>query len=299
MAGMATTVEGKLLCASACAYVTPQGNVLEPDAAEPYYGGAGFGQPPSAFLGGPNNINAALVGTTADGVVVAFRGTLPLNGPFTVSTLLDWVNDLNVQPVAGDGLPGQVHAGFLESLDALWGSVASEAQRQLAQAGPGASLFVTGHSKGGAISALAAMRFRTQTQLVPKVITFAAPKPGSKAFTDEYNAVIEHTRYEFADDVVPHLPPSASFLSVIKDVPFIGPRLPDLTAYDYERVGSLMYIEPSYEIVPDPQNTLLPERRLRLLNLIVRQRFQQIADDHRSACGYGYMTALCPTGVCP
>jgi hypothetical protein len=296
----ATTLEGRLLCASACAYaITPGDSSLDPDAAIPHYAGVGFTRPPVTFQAGHEEIDACLVGTTGDGVVAAFRGTLPLDGPFTLPTLLDWVNNLNVTPVNGDGMPGQVHEGFLGSLDSLWPSVRAEVRRQLSQAGAPSALLVTGHSKGGAVAALAAMRFQAKEALSPKVVTFAAPKPGNKPFADAYNAAIDHTRYEFADDVVPHLPPSASLLSVLATLSFFNRRLAGLARFDYERVGSLMYIDRSFTVIPDPNDALLDGRRQRLVRLILRGHLQQIGDDHRSACGYGYMTALCPSGVCP
>jgi hypothetical protein len=296
----ATTLPGRLLCASGCAYAVIAGeDVLDPDGAAPYYGGVGFLNPPAAFLAGEQDIDAAIVGTTADGVVVAFRGTLPLDGPFTLPKLLDWINDLNAEPVAGTDLAGAVHAGFLGSLDALWDAVRAEAKNQLAAAGAGTPLLISGYSKGGGIAPLAAMRFHAQDAVTAKVITYAAPKSGDQDFCDAYNAVFDHTRYEYADDVVPHLPPSAAFLEVLSRIPFFGSRLRDLTAFDYERVGSLMYIKRSLEIVPDPDESLLPARRLSLTELILTGQFQEIGEDHRITCGYGYMSALCPDGVCP
>ena len=293
------TLQGRLLCASGCAYAAMKGeNVLDPDAAAPYYAGVGFVSPPAAFLAGDDDIDACVVGTTGDGVVVAFRGTLPLDGPFTIPKLLDWMNDLNVEPVAGTDLPGAVHAGFLGSLDALWDAVRAEANRQLGLAGSGAELLITGHSKGGGIAPLAAMRFHAQDGITAKVITYAAPKPGDKAFADAYNAIFDHTRYEYADDVVPHFPPSATFLELLSKVPFFGRRLAGLTRFDYERVGTLLYIKRSLEIVPDPDESLLPERRLSLVKLILTGQFQEIGDDHRIACGYGYMAAAFALRAC-
>jgi hypothetical protein len=107
------------------------------------------------------------------------------------------------------------------------------------------------------------------------------------------------TRYEYADDIVPHLPPSASMLEILQRLPFLGQRLSGLERYDYARVGQLTYITSDYQLVPDPNNSLLNDRRLHILKLVVAGHIQQIGDDHRIACGYGYMTALCPTGVCP
>jgi hypothetical protein len=296
----AISLEGRLLCASACAYAASAGeSVLDPDAAIPYYDGAGFLQPPTAFLGGPEDIDACLVGTTADGVVAAFRGTLPLDGPFTLPKLLDWTNDLNAQPVPGDALPGRVHAGFLLSLEALWDRVRDETKRQLAQVGRAAPLLVTGHSKGGGVAPLAAMRLHMEEAITARVVTFAAPKCGDQEFADAYNAEVDHSRYEFGEDIVPHLPPSATLFSVLSALPFFGQRVAGLPRFDYARVGTLRYITRSLDVVEDPDDSLLEERRLRLLGLIVRGQLQEIGDDHRIACGYGYMTALCPSGVCP
>jgi Lipase (class 3) len=300
MAPPGSTLECRLACASSCAYVVSAGKTtLDPQAAAPYYDGVGFKAPPATFYGGIDNINACQVGTTVDGVVVAFRGTLSIDGPFTLQKLLDWTNDLNAALGTGVGLPGQVHQGFLGSLNSLWVAVEAEARNQLTLAGAGTPLIITGHSKGGGIAPLAAMRFWTQDQLKAKVITFAAPKPGNKAFADAYDALIDDTRYEFAEDIVPHLPPSADFLNVLAQIPFLRRELSGLQRFNYQSVGSLMYIPRTGNIVPDPQNSLLDQRRLRLLNLILRGHIQQIEDDHRIACGYGYMTALCPSGVCP
>jgi hypothetical protein len=296
----ATTLEGRLLCASASAYAVTEGeDKLDPEMAVPYYAGVGFADPPAAFLAGDNDINSCIVGTNADGVVVAFRGTLSLDGPFTIAKLLDWANDFNARPVSGDGLPGKIHAGFLDSLDSLWGAVRDEAKRQLLRLGAAARLLVTGHSKGGGVAALAAMRFRQSEGITPRVVTFAAPKSGDTEFADEYDAVMDHVRYEFAEDIVPHLPPSASFLGVLSAVSVLGRRLPDLEQFDYGRVGKLLYITRALDIVPDPDDSLLDERRKRILKLILAGHLQQIGDDHRIGCGYGYASALIPTGVCP
>ncbi len=262
MGAPVNTLEGRLLCASGCAYAVMAGeNLLDPQAAAPYFDGVGYQAVPAAFSSGAEKINACVVGTTGDGVVVAFRGTLPLNGPFSLAKLLDWVNDLNARPVPGDGVTGEVHAGFLESVDSLWPAVRAEVMRQVGQAGPATPLFITGHSKGGGMAPVAAMRFRNQESLSARVVTFAAPKSGSKAFADSYNAVMTHTRYEFAEDVVPHLPPSAPFLTMLGKLAFFDSRLAGLEQFDYERVGSLLYITRSLQIVPDPNEELLAQRR--------------------------------------
>ena len=67
-----------------------------------------------------DDINAGLVGTSEDGIIVAFRGTLGIDFK-KVQTLLDWLNNFNAEPVAVDGLKGKVHKGFYDSVQSLWG----------------------------------------------------------------------------------------------------------------------------------------------------------------------------------
>jgi hypothetical protein len=294
----APTLEGRLICACTCTYAVTMGGPLSLDAADVYAAGAGFVQPPAAFVGGDERINGCLVGTLPDGVVVAFRGTLSFD-IHSHPTLLDWLGDFNAEPTPLDGFPGQVHGGFLAALGTLWDEVLAEVAAQ--RIGPAATqpLLVTGHSKGGALAALAAWRLQTAAGVPTKVVTFAAPKVGNRAFRDAYNAQMNHTRYEYADDIVPHLPASkGGFLEVLASLPVIGARFGGLQRFDYEPVGALRFIDWSGGF-DDDTPTLTVERTLSLVRLITRQRFPQIAADHAIACGSGYMSAVCPTGVCP
>lgn len=78
----AKTLDGRLLCASQCAY----------NASSPYFEGAGF-------LGGSTTVeltkgvNSVYIGETMDGIVLAFRGT-------RTKSPLDWlqVRDASSQP---------------------------------------------------------------------------------------------------------------------------------------------------------------------------------------------------------
>jgi hypothetical protein len=294
----APTLEGRLICACTCTYAVIADGILNFDAADVYAAGAGFIRPPTAFVGGDLLINGCLVGTLPDGVVLAFRGTLPFD-IHSHPTLLDWLGDFNAQPIPADGYPGAVHTGFLAALGTLWDRVVAEVAVQRVGVAAAQPLLLTGHSKGGALAALAAWRLQTTTGIATKVITFAAPKPGSRAFRDAYNPHIDHTRYEFADDIVPHLPASqGGFLDVLSSLPVIGARFAGLQRFDYESVGTLRFIDWSGEF-DDDTPTLAVERSLSLVRLITRLRFPQIGVDHAIACGSGYMSAVCPAGVCP
>ncbi len=96
----------------------------------------------------------------------------------------------------GDGLPGLVHAGFWGSLDTLWAGLVPEVQRRLAQGGPNCQLYITGHSKGGSMANLAAMRFLIERGVGGKVYTYAAAHPGDEDFAAGYNVHIQSVRYE-------------------------------------------------------------------------------------------------------
>jgi hypothetical protein len=201
---------------------------------------------------GHRTIDLALVGRVTEGVVVAFRGTLP---PFFAgdndgwSVLLDWLNDGLSLCVETPEYGGGVHLGFAESTGRLWGDFAgapgvrSAIEAMLAKGrADGRSrrhLFVTGHSKGGALANLAAYRAARVVDwrdMAISVATFAAARAGNAAFARAYAATrIACLRYEIPSDLVPHLPP--------------GPQTPDwvnvlarglvprLAATDYHPVG--------------------------------------------------------------
>jgi hypothetical protein len=289
----ASTLNGRLLCASNCAYFAVDTGTLEPEAAQPWYDGAGFVRPPATFVGGVQNVDAALVGTTADGVVLAFRGTLPIDQP-GLDTLLDWFNDFCVLPVSGAGLPGHVHEGFLRSLENLWGRVRQEVKDQSIAAGPGAPVLVTGHSKGGGLAPLAAWRLTAGEGHSARVVTFAAPRPGNADFADAYNSArIPHVRYEYADDVVPHLPPIGLFAKVLRVLAARDPRFGKFTTLGYESVGTLRFIDWSGQVVGDSQE-LAFRRVINLLTLVATNQEDVIIDDHLIRCHKGYTDALCP-----
>jgi hypothetical protein len=238
------------------------------------------------------------VGEIDDGIVVAFRGTLPFD-LHQVPTLLDWLNNFNAEPMTFADWPGQVHPGFANALLGLTAGISQQIAAQ--RVGPllDKPVLATGHSKGGAMATLFAWQARQQG-LPVKVATFAAAKAGDGVFRAAYFAAgIEHTRYEYDDDIVPHLPPSQDgLLRVLSSLPFIGDRFSGLTRFDYKPVGVLKFIDETGRLMNDDE-TLRAERNLALAMEVVLGRFSQIASDHSIGCGSGYMQAIAPTGVCP
>ena len=297
----APTLDGRLICACGASYaITNDEKTLAPDPTDVYLSGAGFLRPPTVLVEGPREIDACLVGEIADGVVVVFRGTLSFDIK-SIPTVIDWLNDFEAEPIAVSGFPGFVHQGFYAALSVLTNGIVAELKKQqAASADPSRPILITGHSKGGAVAALAAWQLKAVSGLPVKVITFAGAKPGDATFAQAYNAAgIDHTRYEYNNDIVPHLPLSeGGFIDVLGNLPFIGQRFGNLKRFNYQPVGRLLYINQSGRIVPDDQ-TLRSERDLTLALEIIRLHLPQIAMDHHIGCGSGYMSAIAPTGVCP
>jgi hypothetical protein len=298
MASPAPTLDGRLLCAADCTYFI-QGSAFNPDDAQPYFDGAGWQGTPQVIVGGIDQINACLVGNTQDGTVLAFRGTLPPS-IHNIASLIDWMEDFNAMPEAESGLPStvKVHTGFWSDLMTIWGQIANAIQSRT-------PLYITGHSKGGALASLSALAFAEAFQGATKITaaavhTFASPRTGDTGFATLYSQLFptNAVRWEYQDDLVPHLPPTALFIDILSKLPIVGKYFRQWTTWDYTSVGSLRFINWSGQIVGD-SFTLAVERMAHLAELVFEGKLSVIAADHSALCGSGYMTAIAPTGVCP
>jgi hypothetical protein len=237
----------RLLYASSQAY--------EPETAEERRR-VGWIEPPvvvrRAGAIGHRSIDQALVGRVPDGVVVAFRGSLPIafDGSHDGwATLLDWLNDGLAVCVETQDYPGGVHLGFAESMRRLWGDaegspgvlslVRGLLVRNLMDGQAQRHLFLTGHSKGGALANLAAWRASQMPEwddMPLSVATIAAARAGNAAFACHYAATrIACLRYEVPSDPVPHLPPGPETPRWVRAVARqFGPTL---AASNYHPVG--------------------------------------------------------------
>lgn len=201
---------------------------------------------------GHRTIDQAIVGRVPEGVVVAFRGTLaPFfgSGHDGWSVLLDWLNDSLSLCVSAPEYGGGVHLGFADSTRRLWEDadgtpgVREAVQRMLDQSlldrRARRHLFVTGHSKGGALANLAAMRAAGAHEwrdMPVSVATIAAARAGNADFARAYAATrIACLRYEMAHDLIPHLPPGPRTPDWIRAL--VHPLAPRLASFDYHPVG--------------------------------------------------------------
>jgi len=242
----------------------------------PFYQDVGFVEPPDVVMSGV--INAAIIGRTQSSVVLAFRGTLtPETDDWHAfwDSALDWLNDAAAELVTVPYTPGLVHKGFSESVEGLWGGVMTSLKKLWK---PGVPLYVTGHSKGGSLANLAAVRLVQAEKIPPtSVYTFAGARAGDTAFVKNYTLVLPSSwRFENTDDIVPHLPPSLAVLGLLSAV---EPRLKTLTAHEYRSAGTLQFINWNTQLVGG--SILLDAERLTsFLELLAKEQIEQIAQDH-------------------
>jgi triacylglycerol lipase len=280
----------RLLAASECAYWI--GDSKRPQDC-PQYETAAFVSPPQAFQAGHDDIDACLIGETAEEIVLAFRGTLPFNVE-DKQTIYDWINNLLVKQVSVEGVPGEVHEGFHNAVNALWPDFLPPLRELF---GAGKPLAVTGHSKGAAMVPIAIAKLHaTENITAAKARMFASPRPGDGPFRDYFNEIMtDAVRYENRDDIVPHLPSTSQLLDRLQDLPKMGDWFRRLERLNYESVGKLQYIDRDGDIVGESWSLNL--RRLKHLFKMLREgKFGKIVNDHKLLGGY--CAAVCPGAVC-
>jgi len=145
----------------------------------------------------------AYAAIAADHGILAFRGTEALKPGDSWRKLAavarDWWIDARVARIAADH--GQVHAGFMHALDAIWPQLRTHLHKA-------PIWWCTGHSLGGALAVLAAARLADEHAHLRGVLSFGQPRVG-----DIDNAArlqqLPLLRVVNACDLVPDLPPEA------------------------------------------------------------------------------------------
>ena len=146
----------------------------------------------------------AHVALAADHAVLAFRGTEVLNpgdAPLKlVDVARDWLVDARF-PRVRETSGGEVHGGFASAVQALWPMIEPWLD-------PPRRWWITGHSLGGALAALAALRLQQRGQRVEGVVTFGQPRCGDRAYAQQLTT-LPLRRVVNGCDLVPRLPPPA------------------------------------------------------------------------------------------
>jgi triacylglycerol lipase len=143
-------------------------------------------------------------------IFIVFRGT---------KTVGDWGSDIYtiMETFSYTRNSGKVHKGFLS----VYNSVREDVMEYLQDLDPKKTLYITGHSLGGALATLCTLDVSENTQFKqPVMITFAAPRVGNKAFVEKFDNTIEAAyRIVNSEDYVPVIPPpELGFLHVGRQI---------------------------------------------------------------------------------
>ncbi|NTV28996.1 MAG: lipase family protein [Candidatus Omnitrophica bacterium] len=132
-------------------------------------------------------------------VVVAFRGT---------SSTQDWLTDARIKLVPVNNK--KVHFGFNQALDRVWPELSDAVS---SSRGPEQTLWVTGHSLGGALAMLATDRFTDQGLWVDGLYTFGQPRVGDQHFAQEFDVKMQWRAFRFVndEDLVTRVPPPPGY----------------------------------------------------------------------------------------
>ena len=324
-ASATTTIACRMLAAANAAYYIDGAGTFTPPSNNSIYNAVGWTAQPTPIVGtsgvDKEDLNACLVGNTGDGVVVAFRGTLSAIEPPDFEEMMDWLQDFLMEPYSDStvqswGTGVEVHAGWWDAVL----SIATALDTQLAKLNPTAGKFYfTGHSKGGPLATLAAMRYcvLNPNAAKPLVYTFASPRPGNGAFATAFqNQGITQNRYENYQDIAPLFPPSSSdvtnsLIPALELAQFAGKidaiwasvlkaLLNGVAGWNYASVGTGYFIPQNGSPIGQTNSqTQWSDVFVALMN----GNYTAVPQAHCAACPSakcqgGYMTGLCPSGIC-
>lgn len=239
--------------------------------------------------------SAAALLSYADKRVLAFQGTIT---EISYAAVRDWLVNFQAKLVPGrfalpEGgfveVPGRVHEGFADQLTMIFSDVVN------ALRGTAIPLYVTGHSQGGAIAALATKSLPMAGVPVTETYTFASPRPGDADFANSVSSPV--CRLEYGDDIVPHVPfripdlglLNAPFHTMLARSPLLMSELLSTASKEgtnYRSVGPLSYAAPDHPLQTDlsaaDESRLNRERLFHLLiagmNLVEHHHMQNYLD---------------------
>lgn len=187
-----------MLYASALAY-------QDPDSIKNVATSWGFAPDRVTVISPSTSVLQAIILGGAEAVVVAFRGTRP-------DQLRDWMADFDISQAAFTeyfAAPniGSVHDGFAHLLARSWKSLVAEVARMQDDT---QTLWVTGHSLGGALAVMATSALVFAERLpVNGLYTFGQPRVGDLDYCTRCETQFGDTMFRFVndEDIVTRVPP--------------------------------------------------------------------------------------------
>ncbi len=236
------------------------------------------------YKAGIKDIDSCYIADAGDIILLAFRGTTPPSE----DSIIPWdlLNNFLAEPVEVTGIPGKLHKGFSNSVNRLWEEgFAEEVTKRLTA---GKSLYITGYSKGAALTPIAASFLDQKTNIdvsQVKIYIFEPPRPGDAQFKTYFNQRFPTAiRYEYQDDIVPHLPPIEAIIDLLiekSEIAEILNKYLGLDEWDYKSVGNLRFVNWEDEILTGIQAKLeFVNRLLHLKNLVEEGNIEKMMSDH-------------------
>ncbi len=216
-----------------------------PPSMDAYYNEIGLFERPKCIVRGKPRIDAGFLGETTDGyVILAFRGTVAYNWPDTEARCADWQQDLEFELVNWAASGGRTAKGFTAATSNIWRALQTPMVGMNWREKKG--LWITGHSKGGAMALLSATIVKTTPIYagVPvKVVTFGTPMVGNEDFSRRYNTLLgaDTVCYQNEFDVVPQFP-NRGVPALPADWHCPGGNTDQPPRTDYNQVGKTRFI---------------------------------------------------------
>jgi hypothetical protein len=236
---------------------------------------------------------------------LVFRGTkLHLDTQDSyLRTLQAWLTNLDyAQAEEGDGSGAYcVHRGYARELAGMADGLVAMARDHAAGGKP---LYVTGHSAGGALAALAARRLHEAGVPVRAAVLFSAPRVGDRRFAATYPLPL--VRIEHRHDLIPHLPLPPSLARVVGHglvdraigaLAELMPALRDhrLAGTEYVHAGELFYDDGAQALYRIP-----PGHYLRRFGPILRRELEaDLLGRGEPPDASDYHAAVCPRWATP
>ncbi|MET9319479.1 lipase family protein [Streptomyces sp. NPDC003038] len=141
-------------------------------------------------------------------IITAFRGTEP-------AQIRDWLSDATTPPWPGPGKTGYIHYGFGEALESVYPEVKDTIAEFRTN---GQSVWLTGHSLGGALAMLAGARLHLEDPKLTAdgIYTFGQPRTCDRLLAAACNKGLAKRIHRFVNnnDIVPQLPPEPAYTHV-------------------------------------------------------------------------------------
>jgi len=175
-------------------------------------------------------------------IIIAFRGT---------SDRQDWLTDAASIQKSWSSITniGKVHSGFFASLNSVWSVVIEHLEQLQTNEQP---VWITGHSLGGALAALAYATLRLQEPRyeLAGAYTFGQPRIGNDILCKEFDADSKHRFFRVVNnnDIVPRVPSKIARTGVSL-LTYAARAIHDVDAY--EHMGTQLYFDANGKLIHD------------------------------------------------